>query len=190
LRSFYTTKQIAELCGVHITTAIRWIDAGKLPAYRTPGGRRRVAAEELRNFVARHNIPVGRSLRRAKPLVLVVDDDPHVLRALARQLNAHARNHDLYEVLTASSGYDALLLVGARLPDVVVLDLRMPNVDGYEVCGSIKRTQQTKHINVIAVTGGFTPEVRDRVLALGASACLSKDEAVTSLIPLVEAALQ
>jgi excisionase family DNA binding protein len=186
LRKFYTTKQIADLCGVHITTAIRWIDSGELRAFRTPGGRRRVALEDLRQFVGRHNIPVARRLARERPMVLVVDDDPLVLRAIARQLN----NSERYQVLTAASGYDALLMVGAQLPDLVVLDLLMPGMDGFEVCSSIKRNPDTAHVVIVAVTGRFTPEVEQRVLQLGAHSCLPKEQAVTSLSPILDAALQ
>src|SRR5258706_8631819 len=183
LRRFYTTKQIADLCGVHITTAIRWIDAGELRAFRTPGGRRRVALADLRQFVGRHNIPVARRLAREKPMVLVVDDDPLVLRAIARQLN----NAERYQVLTASSGYDALLVVGAQLPDLVVLDILMPGMDGFEVCSSIKRNPETAHVLIVAVTGRFSPEVERRVLELGGNACLPKEQAVTALSAILEA---
>lgn len=185
LREFYTTKQIADICGVHITTAIRWIDGGELRAFRTPGGRRRVAAEEVRGFVERHKIPVLRKLARDRPLVLVVDDDPLVLRAMGRQLTAA----DRFEVMTASSGYDALLIVGTSVPDVVVLDLLMPRVDGYEVCASIKRNPQTAHIKVITITGRHTAQAQKRALELGAAACLPKEEAAGKLPKLIDQAL-
>src|SRR5688572_4612814 len=185
MRKFYTTKQIADLCGVHITTAIRWIDGGELRAYRTPGGRRRVAAEELRGFVERHNIPVARKLARDRPLVLVVDDDPLVLRAMGRQLTAA----DRFEVMTASSGYDALLIAASALPDVIVLDLLMPRVDGFEVCASLKRNPHTAHIKVIAITGRFTTQVQKRVTELGAFTCLPKEDAAGKLPKIIDQSL-
>jgi excisionase family DNA binding protein len=185
VRRFYTTKQIADLCGVHITTAIRWIDTGELPAFRTPGGRRRVTEEDLRNFVGRHGIPVARKIRRDRPLVLVVDDDAIVLRSIARQLEAAQR----YDVVTAGNGYDALLEVGAKLPDLVVLDLLMPNFDGFEVCSAIKRSPSTRDVSIIAVTGRYSEDVERRVLALGAAACLPKQEAVLSLPAILDRAL-
>jgi excisionase family DNA binding protein len=186
LRKFYTTKQIADMCGVHITTAIRWIDGGELRAFRTPGGRRRVTAEDLRGFVERHKIPVLKKLRRERPLVLVVDDDPIVLRAIARQLTSA----DRFEVMTSSSGYDGLLVVGSQLPDLVILDLLMPRVDGFEVCSSIKRTLATSHIEVIAVTGRFTSQVEKRVLDLGAHACLPKEDLAARLVTVIDEALE
>jgi excisionase family DNA binding protein len=181
---FYTTKQIADLCGVHITTAIRWIDGGQLRAYRTPGGRRRVAADELKGFLERHQIPVELKTGNERPQVLVVDDDEDVLKAWARQL---ARRR--FDVLTASSGYDALLMIGDLLPELVVLDLLMPRVDGFEVCRSIKRNRPTSKIKVICVTGRYSPEVAERVKELGAAACYPKEEAALRLLEIVEAAL-
>jgi excisionase family DNA binding protein len=184
LRKFYTTKQIAELCGVHITTAIRWIDAGQLRAYRTPGGRRRVAADELKSFLVRLKIPVEIPTV-GKVQVLVVDDDEVVLRSLVRQLSSRGR----WEVLTASSGYDALLIIGQKLPDLVVLDLVMPRVDGFEVLRSIKQSPATRRVKVIAVTGRFTHDVQRRVLDLGAEACYAKEDVAQRLPQLVEQAL-
>jgi excisionase family DNA binding protein len=182
---FYTTKQIADLCGVHITTAIRWIDAGQLKAYRTPGGRRRVAADELQGFLERHQIPVELKTGSERPQVLVVDDDEIVLRAMARQLGARRR----FDVLTASSGYDALLMIGEMMPELVVLDLLMPRVDGFEVCRSIKRSRSTSKVKIICVTGRYTPEIAERVRELGAAACYPKEEAAQRLVEIVEAAL-
>jgi excisionase family DNA binding protein len=185
VRKFYTTKQIAELCGVHITTAIRWIDGGEIKAYRTPGGRRRVEADELQSFIQRLKIPVELHTVSGKQTVLVVDDDELVLRSMARQLH-HAKR---YEVVTASSGYDALVLVGQRPPDLVVLDLLMPRVDGFEVCRSIKKSAAGSRIKVICITGRFSSEVEKRVKDLGAIGCYAKSDAAQRLLELVEAAL-
>ena len=185
MRKFFTTKQIAELCGVHITTAIRWIDAGSIRAYRTPGGRRRVAAEELRSFLEKHKIPVELKLVGGRPLVVLVDDDELVLRSLGRQLNARGR----WEVIPIASGYDALLVIGQRVPDLVLLDLVMPRVDGFEVCRSIKSSPNTKRVKVIALTGRYSPEVHKRVMELGADACYAKEEVAQRLADLVEQAI-
>jgi excisionase family DNA binding protein len=180
-RHFYTTKQIAELCGVHITTAIRWIDAGELPAYRTPGGRRRVTAEDLREFFAKHKIPADGELARPKPLILIIDDEPLVLRAAARQLKDSE-----YEVVTTTSGYEALLITGARLPSAIVLDLIMPGIDGFEVCSAIKRNAATAKIPILAVTGNYTDSIKNKVTGLGAVDCLPKSDAFSNLPKLLE----
>ena len=185
LRKFYTTKQIAEICGVHITTAIRWIDSGQVRAFRTPGGRRRVAADELKGFLERLKIPIELRGMGGRPHVLVVDDDELVLRSLARQLN----NTKRFEVATASSGYDALLMIGKQPPDLVVLDLLMPRVDGFEVCRSIKKSPAGAKIKVICVTGRHNAEVVRRVKELGAEACYAKEEAAQKLVEIVDAAL-
>jgi excisionase family DNA binding protein len=182
LRRFFTTKQIADMCGVHITTAIRWIDAGELRAYRTPGGRRRVAADELQGFLDKHKIPVA---LRGRPQVLVVDDDEVVLRAMARQLNAKGR----YEVTTASSAYDALITIGQKTPDLVVLDLLMPRVDGYEACRAIKSSPHGSKIKVVCVTGRYSSDALRKVKELGALGCYSKEQAAHGLLEIVESAL-
>jgi two-component system OmpR family response regulator len=185
LRKFYTTKQIAEICGVHITTAIRWIDSGQVRAFRTPGGRRRVAADELKGFLERLKIPIELRGMGGRPHILVVDDDELVLRSTARLLN----NAKRYEVSTASSGYDALLMIGKQPPDLVLLDLLMPRVDGFEVCRSIKKSPSGGKIAVICVTGRFSADVARRVKELGADGCYGKEDVAERLVEIVDAAL-
>ncbi len=185
LRKFYTTKDIAELCGVHITTAIRWIDAGQIKAFRTPGGRRRVAADEVRAFIEKHKIPVGRKLRREQALVLIVDDDAASVKAMSKQLTAGERS----EVVTASSGYDALVTVGTAMPDAVVLDLGLTHGDGLELLASIKRNPTTSHVVVLAVSNKLTPAVSRKATELGAFAVLAKADAIPKIASLVESAL-
>lgn len=171
--TLYSTKQIAELCNVSIWTAIRWIDAGELPAYRTPGGRRRVAVDDLRAFLERFRMPIPRELSRQR--VLIVDDDPLVLKAAQRQLRHR------YDVVVAATGYDGLVLAGSTGPDVIVLDLFMPEVDGFEVCASIRRSMTVANVTVIALTGRFTDEVKRRALKAGADVCLAKADALGAL---------
>src|SRR5205823_6466619 len=106
---------------------------------------------------------------------LVIDDEPLVLKAAQRQL----RNR--YEVVVASTGYDGLLLAGSQRPDIIVLDLFMPEVDGFEVCASIRRADATKDVTVIALTGRFSEDVKRRALRAGATVCLAKADALESL---------
>ena len=112
-----------------------------------------MAADELQGFLERHQIPVELKTGNERPQVLVVDDDEDVLKAWVRQL---ARRR--FDVLIASSGYDALLMIGDMMPDLVVLDLVMPRVDGFEVCRSIKRSRSTSKVK---------SHLRDRALLAG-----------------------
>jgi len=76
----YTTYQIGKFCQVNIRTVIRWIETGKLKAYTTPGGHRRVKWSDLINFLTQNRMPIPKELEEGrKKKSLVVDDDPDFL---------------------------------------------------------------------------------------------------------------
>lgn len=80
--------------------------------------------------------------------ILVVDDDPFIQESLKTILES-----DGFLVHTVSSGDEAFLLFKTFLPDIILLDITMPKMDGYEVCKIIKSDRATKHIPVIFLTG-------------------------------------
>jgi len=77
----YTTFYISKICDVYPTTVANWIDEGKLKAFTTPGGHRRVSADDLKEFLKKYNMPVPEKLfSNGKKKVLAVDDDKAVLK--------------------------------------------------------------------------------------------------------------
>ncbi len=184
MAQFYTTKQISELCGVHITTAIRWIDAGELRAFRTPGGRRRVAGEDLREFLRKLKLPLPDALKEGKLSVLVIDEDASQLKVAQRSLKAS----EGFEVTTTTSALEGLLTIGSEQPQVVVVDLQLSAVDAWDLLAVIKRTPVTSHIAVVAVSAKHTAEIESRAHALGAAACLAKQSAFGKLRQVIEEA--
>jgi len=101
--------------------------------------------------------------------ILVVDDIAANLRLLEARLNA-----EYYEVALASSGPEALLLAEEWSPDIILLDVMMPGMDGYEVCRRLKNNSRTAHIPVVMVTALVDPVERVRGLEAGADDFLSK----------------
>lgn len=184
MAQFYTTKQISELCGVHITTAIRWIDAGELRAFRTPGGRRRVAGEDLREFLRKLKLPLPDALKEGKLSVLVIDEDAAQLKVAQRSLKAS----EGFEVTTTTSALEALLTIGSEQPQVVVVDLQLSAVDAWDLLAVIKRTPVTSHIAVVAVSAKHTADIESRAHSLGAAACLAKQSAFGKLRQVIEEA--
>jgi class 3 adenylate cyclase/CheY-like chemotaxis protein len=100
--------------------------------------------------------------------VLVVDDQPANVRLLEAILMAHG-----YDVATAASGEEALRSVAARLPDLVLLDIRMPGIDGYEVCRQIRERPETAYLPVVMVTASGD-EQKVEALRAGADDFLTK----------------
>ncbi|MDQ4108096.1 MAG: response regulator [Actinomycetota bacterium] len=101
--------------------------------------------------------------------VLVVDDEPDVL--LLCRLNLQQRGHELLE---ASNGSTALELARERHPEVIVLDLMLPGMNGYEVLESLKQDERTSDIPVLVLTAKSLRADRERSHGLGASGFLTK----------------
>ena len=94
------------------------------------------------------------------PKYLVVDDEPAISTWVVDEIKERIPN---CQVMAANDGFSAGELVGTMKPDVVILDLRMPELDGFEVCRRIKSKETTKDIVVIAMTSMRSPKVEKRV---------------------------
>ena len=182
MKKLMSTTEAAQICGVHQTTIIRWIDAGRLDAQKTPGGHRRIVLGDLVRFMREHRMPIPMELERSaapkRIRVLIVDDEATVTSTFDRALSKFPQ---LFEVEVTNSGVDAILKIGERPPDVLVLDLAMPGVDGYEVCEQVRRNPRSADIDVIAITGQELGDVRTRALKAGARIVLAKPISPTEL---------
>ncbi len=155
-KSTFTTFEISKICGVYPTTVINWIKQGKLKAFSTPGGHHRIAAADLKAFLAEYNFPVPAFLSGARKRVLLVDDDVTFTKMVSRVLD---QRKDVFEVEVLHDGYAALMAVGKKAPDLLIIDVVMPVMDGPTVCRNIKADPTTKDVKIIAVTGErLTPE--------------------------------
>lgn len=182
-----STFAVAEILDVDPGSVANWIDAGALRAHRTPGGHRRVQAEDLRAFLLKHNMPVPAELHDSPVRVVVVDDEPDMAGLIARVIQMA---HPEYEVAIAADGFQAGTLVATLTPDVVVLDLRMPGMDGFEVCRTIKSRPDAEFIHVIAVTAYPSEANEQRISSCGAVKCLSKPLDLEVLVEEVESAVR
>ena len=93
------------------------------------------------------------------------------------------------EVFQAHDGFAAGEIVGSRRPAVVLLDLRMPGLDGFEVCRRIKANPATRDTVVIAMTGNHSPNAQKRILQCGAKVCLHKPIDLPTLLKELSSAL-
>jgi excisionase family DNA binding protein len=181
-----STFQIAKLLHVDPGSVANWVDQDLLAAHRTPGGHRRVSREDLVQFLREHKMPVPPELDSGPTRILVVDDEPAITQLIARVITAA---HPNFEITQAHDGFSAGTLMATLKPDVVVLDLRMPGMDGYEVCSLIKGKEATKHAQVLAMTAYPSPENQQRILACGAKVCMSKPLDMDALLEEIAACL-
>jgi excisionase family DNA binding protein len=166
-----STTQIARMLGVSDQSIANWIDQGQIKAGRTPGGHRRVEADDLVVFLKHQKLRVPPELYSTAPAILVVDDEPAVAQLVA-QIVQKARPE--YRVLCAHDGYAAGEAVAAEHPVAVVLDLYMPGLDGFSVCQRLKANQRTADVVVIAMTAYPSSEAEQKILGAGAAVCLTK----------------
>jgi len=164
-----STIRAAEICGVHYTTIRRWVLDGDLPAYETPGGHLRVLREDIEDFIASRR-KTGRRGRQGPVRVLVVDDDEAFRDSVVDFLG----RDDAIEVREAEDGFAAGLLVADFQPDVVILDLLMPRLDGFETCEQLKSREQSRDVRILVLTGFATDENMRKAQACGADGCLAK----------------
>lgn len=177
-KPYLTPNETAALLMVAPATLRVWADKGLLKAQTTAGGHRRFLREEVERFQRKRD-PEGEHPAGNRIRILIVDDEAPLTRYLAALLN------ELADVDTASDGFTAGHLVHAFRPDVVLLDLMMDGLDGFQVCRQIKTDAVTRHIRVIAMTGYPTPENIERILAAGALDCLSKPLDESRLLTLI-----
>lgn len=171
-RTIFTTHEVAAVLQVNFTTVIDWVDKDFLKAYKTPGGHRRIRRADLLAFLETHKMPVPMELVRPHGTrVLIVDDELDVRKFLQRAIKAAGF---LCAVETAEDGFEAGKKVLAFLPDLVVLDLNLPGIDGFKVCHNIKSDLATKHIKVLVITGLAGHDIKEKALKAGADGFMTK----------------
>src|SRR2546430_9834424 len=148
-----TLGQAAKYLGVAQSTIRKWSDLGRVPAFYTPGGHRRYRRSDLDAFLDRSD-PGAKD--RTGPVVLVVDDDPGVRELVRANLELEG-----YSVREAGSATEGLSALEDEPPDLILLDVMMPEVDGWEM---LRRVQERFGVGAIPVIV-FSGEVEERAVA-------------------------
>lgn len=115
-----------------------------------------------------------------KKVILVCDDSKLQLKSMQRALSKH------YHVITASSGYEAVAFASLYAPDLVILDITMYGMSGYEACLKIKHNPLTKNIPIVFVTAHGGDQYKKRGIEVGASAFVEKPFDIATLIEIIE----
>jgi excisionase family DNA binding protein len=167
----FSTSEVARYCHVTADTIRKWAEAGRIRVFKTPGGHRRIRREDLIQFLKENNIPVHEDLDNSGVKILVVDDEKAVISVVRRFLE---RAQTPFQIEIAMDGYEAGRQVATFHPDVIFLDLRLPGIDGFEVCRRIKADEETAGTHIIAMTGYYEGDVAQRVVELGADMLMQK----------------
>jgi excisionase family DNA binding protein len=173
MEDILTVFKASQVCKVSPKTIINWIESGHIPAYKTVGGHRRIKQTDLVAFMNKQGIPVpeGGEPVDVRKRILVVDDDPIIVETIVQALEED--EHD-YEVVSASDGFEAGLQVNHFKPHLMILDIMMPDIKGYEVCRKIKNDEKTKDTCIIVLSAYLDDEKFKKMKDYGADVCFSK----------------
>lgn len=164
-QELYTTTQAAKIFGVTPRTIQMWADSDLIEVTKTLGGHRRIAAKEIERLA----VQLGKKLPQkstvadsAEPAadtqafdgivrIMLVDDDKDLLKLYQMQIESWQTPKT--EVFLAYDGYEALLQIGAKQPDIIITDLKMPRMDGGHMINSIQQNPDMDHCQIVVVTG-------------------------------------
>lgn len=174
-KQLYTTTQVAKIFGVTPRTIQMWSDSGMIEVTKTLGGHRRITAEEVERLAKE----LGKKLPGEVPeqkaaaasperddsgddsvKIMLVDDDKDLLKLYQMQIESWETPKT--QVFLASDGYDALLQIGARKPDIIITDLKMPRMDGGHMISIIQGNPDMSHCQIVVVTGLNKDEIQHK----------------------------
>jgi excisionase family DNA binding protein len=162
-KSFCTTREAADLLGVSVGTVQLWVESGLLQAWKTAGGHRRVLRESVDRLL--HKEPVSTPADAApapnprRLRVLVVEDDANLLRLYDANMS---RWPMAPEVALADNAVSALLMMGRNCPDLLLTDLHIPGMDGFNMLRVLRASPEFAKTTIVAVSGLDAAEIEQR----------------------------
>jgi len=160
---YCTTREASELLGVSLRTVQLWAESGLLEAWKTEGGHRRISRNSVQRLLHGDNYPLPRlvpqeqSFERLK--ILVVEDDSVLLKLYKTVV---ASWNLPVELITAGNGVEGLIRVGRDTPDLMITDLSMPGMDGFELIRSLATSSFREGMEIVVVTGLDAADVAAR----------------------------
>ena len=163
-----STGEVAKLLHLPRRTVSSYCASGRIPASQHPISKTwKIKRKDLIKFISESGLDTSGLMGPAK--VLIVDDEPSVIGSITRVL---ANTGWKLSLDSATNGYDALVRIGAEVPELVILDVVMPGMNGKDILRSIKEGRQTKNTKILVVTG--YPDRINEMMRLGADAALAK----------------
>jgi excisionase family DNA binding protein len=178
MKTVFTTGEAAKICKVSQQTIIRCFDNGQLKGFRVPGSRfRRIPREALYKFMKDNGIPTD-ALESGKRKVLLVDDDAELVELMTKVLDEDGR----FEVRIASNGFDAGMMVKEYRPDLIVLDVMLPDINGKEVCHRVRADSSLEDVRILCISGMIEEDKVQELRLSGADDFLHKPFDIEELI--------
>jgi excisionase family DNA binding protein len=178
MKTVFTTGEAAKICKVSQRTIIRCFDNGQLKGFRVPGSRfRRIPREALYKFMKDNGIPTD-ALESGKRKVLLVDDDAELVELILKFLDEDGR----FETRVAQNGFDAGMMVKEYHPDLIVLDVMLPDINGKEVCQRVRADSNLEDVRILCMSGMVEEDKIQELKLAGADDFIHKPFEVETLI--------
>lgn len=178
MKTVFTTGEAAKICKVSQQTIIRCFDNGQLKGFRVPGSRfRRIPREHLFRFMKDNGIPTD-ALESGKRKVLLVDDEADLVDLMKAALDDDGR----FEVRSAGNGFDAGMMVKEYRPDIIVLDLMLPDINGREVCHRVRADSSLENVRILCISGMVEDDKIQELRLSGADDFLQKPFEMDALL--------
>ena len=177
-KTVFTTGEAAKICKVSQQTIIRCFDNGSLKGFRVPGSSfRRIPRDQLFSFMKDNGIPTD-ALESGKKKLLVVDDDHDLVELIVEGFARDGR----FDIRTANNGFDAGMKVNEFRPDLVILDIMLPDINGREVCQRVRGDSSLDSVKIICISGMIEQDRVEALKTAGANAFMQKPFAVEDLL--------
>jgi excisionase family DNA binding protein len=174
----FTSEVAAALCGVTRVTVADWIARGRLEVRWTAGGHRRIPRASLAEFMARQGYALPRIVQSPRALVLLLDDEVEHRARLSAMLEQTGD----FDVEALRPGVDALIAIGARCPDALLISARMPGFDAFQLVEAARRQASLAEMVVVMLTAH--EEEGPAARRYGADAGIARDK-IDEVAPLL-----
>lgn len=159
----YTTREVGNFCGVDLTTVINWVNQGRLKAYKTAGGHRRIKLEDLKKFMNEFSMPFPPEFQDRNGFkVLVITEDNEIQDIITQSFKEFYKN---FRIRIAADAFEAGNKLTVFKPDIVILSLTLPGIVGYKLVRKIKKIEND--VKIIAITANENNKIREKVLNAG-----------------------
>ena len=181
-----TTGEVARICKVAPRTVTKWFDSGQLHGYRIPGSKdRRIPVNQLIRFMRQNNMPLDGMLHFTKTRILIVDDEAEIVDMLRDLLSQQTT----YDVQVARNGFEAGLAAERIKPHVILLDINLGDINGKEVCKTIRMNPELQMTKVLAMSGQLTDDEAKALLTQGFEGFLKKPFTIQQVVQAIEDAV-
>ncbi len=157
---FLSTRQAAQRLGVSLGTVQNMVESGVLDAWKTAGGHRRIPTASVDNLLIKRRNQTSRPGRGQEKLdILIAEDDETLQKLYEMTFNSWRLPISLRIV---GDGFEGLLQIGQQAPDILIADLMMPGMDGFEMIRKLRATQGLSNMDILVVTAIDKDEVHQR----------------------------